>query len=342
MKKIFALLCLVGLCGVANIPASAVNITGAGSSFSAPLYQIWSVEYPDHKNLTLNYQVMGSSAGQNQVIARTVDFGATDMPMSLSDREEDDITQIPTDIGGIVVVANVPGVHSSDLRLTGKILAEIYLGNVKYWDDPLIKTVNPSLYLPHELIAPLHRADGSGTTMVFTSYLSRSFIEWYENIGTNSSVAWPYGAGARGNDGIAAYVRNTRGSIGYLEYSYAARNHLSSVQLRNYSGQFVHANDESFKKATEDLKWSSAKGLFSINMSSEQGGWPIMTTTYALLPNHITQQNHGKLVRQFFIWCLRYGGKHARSLDYIPLPQAISEEVIRQIESDMNAPTSNM
>ncbi|WP_415499649.1 phosphate ABC transporter substrate-binding protein PstS [Acetobacter sp.] len=317
--------------GRAEDDATRVDVTGAGSSFAAPLYEGWSAKAADKIGVHVNYQSIGSGAGQNQVLAGTVDFGASDAPMAHERLVSGRLIQFPTAIGGVVITANIPGIVGSDLKLTGPLLADIFAGVITQWNDPRVAEVNPGLALPDMPIAPLHRADGSGTTYVFTDYLSRVSPHWHEAVGHGTSVAWPGGAGARGNDGIAAYVTNTAGSIGYVEYAYAVRNHLALVQLRNRAGMFVAPTVTSFMRTAEAAQWDSADMTASLCDTDGAESWPIVTTTYVLLPAQATVDNKGHAARLFFRWGITQGDGVSRALDYVPLPPSVRESVLKRL-----------
>lgn len=313
-------------------PVDDVIITGAGSSFAAPLYGGWSTAAQKAVGVRVNYQAIGSGAGQNLVSVGTVDFGASDAPMVHERLVSTGLLQVPTAIGGIVVTANVPGVPAGALRLTGPVLADIYAGRITQWDDAQLVALNPDVTLPDLAIAPLHRADGSGTTYVFTDYLSRVSSSWHNGVGRGMSVDWPTGAGARGNDGIAAYVRNTEGSIGYVEYAYAAHNNLTGLQIRNQAGSFVRPTVETFSHAAESAHWDAEDMTATLCDAPGAESWPIVTTTYVLLPAHATEDNKGEAVRRFFRWAVKDGGTIGRSLDYVPLPPQVASAVIERLE----------
>ncbi|KAA8386938.1 phosphate ABC transporter substrate-binding protein PstS [Acetobacter sp. DmW_136] len=331
-KTVFLSALLCGLAGGVLPQARAEQITGAGSSFAAPLYQSWSAHSAAQTGVQLNYQTIGSGAGQNQVLAGTVDFGASDAPMSHARLEAGHLLQFPTAIGGIVVIANVPGVPEGALRLTGPVLAAIYDGSITQWNDPQIVALNPGVTLPDLPVAPLHRADGSGTTYVFTEYLGRVSPTWEKQVGRGTSVAWPVGAGARGNDGIASYVKNTEGSVGYAEYAYAERNHLSTVVLQNRAGEFVVPSVNSFTRAAENATWDQADMTASLCDADGAGSWPIVTTTYALVPREANEANHGNAVRTFFRWGVKDGEAASRELDYVPLPATVRDAVLERLK----------
>ncbi|MDN6041397.1 MAG: phosphate ABC transporter substrate-binding protein PstS [Acetobacter sp.] len=309
----------------------AAEITGAGSSFAAPLYEAWSAASEEQTGVRVNYQTIGSGAGQNQVLAGTVDFGASDAPMAPEKLHKGQLLQFPTAIGGIVVIANIPGIATEHLKLTGPVLADLYAGTITTWNDPRITALNPDLTLPDLPVAPLHRADGSGTTYVFTEYLTQVAPQWRASVGKATSVAWPLGAGARGNDGIAAYVHNTEGSVGYVEYAYAVSNHLSAIQLQNKAGNFVTPSAQSFAKAAEAAVWAEPDLTASLNNTGGAGAWPIVTTTYALVPRTAQQSRQGKAVEMFFRWGLTLGEAESRKLDYVPLPERVKAAVLQRL-----------
>lgn len=308
--------------------AHAADITGAGSSFAAPIYEAWGAAGRDASGVTVNYQSVGSSAGQNQILAGTVDFGASDAPMDPAKLAKGNLFQFPTVMGGIVPVVNVPGVTADTLRLTGEVLAGIYSGDISDWNDPKIAALNPGLKLPDLPIASVHRADGSGTTFVFTSYLARSSQAWHDGPGAGSSIAWPGGVGARGNDGVAASVRNTEGGIGYVEFAYANRNHMTTVQLKDKAGDFVTANLDSFARAAAAADWAGAKN-FAVDMldTAGKGAWPIVSATYVLVPKQAKDPAQGAAVRKFFGWAFDNGDGIARGLDYVVLPASVKASV---------------
>jgi phosphate transport system substrate-binding protein len=310
--------------------ARATDITGAGSSFAAPLYESWGASAKAATGVNVNYQSVGSSAGQNQILAATVDFGASDNPMPPAKRTAGHIFQFPTAMGGIVPVINVPGIKPNALRLTGEVLARIYLGDITQWNDPKITELNPGLTLPDTAIATVHRADGSGTTFVFTSYLSKVLPAWHEQVGASSSVAWPGGAGAKGNDGVAASVRNTEGGIGYVEYAYAARNNLTTVELKDHAGAFVAAGPASFAAAAAAADWTKS-GDLSVDLLDMDGknAWPILSATYVLVPTAPKNAAQGQAVRKFFDWSFAHGDADAKKLDYVVLPASVKAAVAK-------------
>ncbi|CAI3956581.1 phosphate ABC transporter substrate-binding protein PstS [Commensalibacter papalotli (ex Botero et al. 2024)] len=301
------------------------NITGVGSSFAAPLYQNWAASASKEIDIKVNYQALGSSAGKNQVIAKTVNFGALDMPTSTEQLTSANLLQFPTAIGGVAVVVNIPGIKENQLRLTGDIIANIYQGKITKWNDPKIAGLNKDITLPSIDIAPIYRADGSGTTQVFTSYLSKESADWKKNFGANTSIAWPVGMGGRGNGSVASTVKNIEGGIGYVEYAYALQNHLNTAQLKNISGSFVSINENSIKAAAKAADWVHAKN-YSVDLinTKDDDSWPIVSTTYILLPVY---SQDSKAVIKFIRWGFDHGDAIATQLHYVPLPIVVKEKI---------------
>ncbi|AQS89566.1 phosphate ABC transporter substrate-binding protein [Neoasaia chiangmaiensis] len=322
-------------CAVAAVMATqayAADITGAGSSFAAPIYSAWGEASKAHGGPVLNYQSVGSGAGQNQVIARTVDFGASDKPMDAAKLDANKLYQFPTVMGGIVAIVNVPGVAPGALKLDGPTLAGLYDGSISEWNDPKIKALNPGLNLPETDVAPIHRADASGTSFVFTGYLSKVSPSWKQKFGAATSVAWAGGAGARGNDGVAASVKQTEGGIGYVEYAYASRNHLNVAQLKDHDGQFVKPSLSSFAAAAQGADWAHAD-RYAVDLLDTAGAnaWPIVSATFALVPTNAGNPTQAKAVREFFIMGLQKGDDAARQLDYVVLPSNIKTQIVGEL-----------
>ena len=307
--------------------AQTAQITGAGSTFANPIYQKWAEAARDAIGVQLNYQSVGSGAGQNQIRNRTVDFGASDAPLSPQQLEEHKLLQFPTVMGALVPIINVPGVENERLRLTGELLCDIYMGKVTRWNDPKIAELNPGVELPRLAIAPVYRADGSGTTFVWTSYLSEACPEWKQRVGTGTSVRWPTGTGARGNEGVAGAVRNTRGAIGYVENAYALQNRLATTQLRNKAGNFVKPTMEAFTAAAENADWSVPG--FAANLIDQPGAntLPIVSPTFILLPTNPQDAERSRNVMRFFDWAFRNGDRIAQELEYIPIPDRVADAV---------------
>lgn len=302
--------------------APGAQITGAGASFPNPIYQKWAEAARAAAGVQLNYQSVGSGAGINQIRNRTVDFGATDAPLTAQQLQEGNLLQFPTVMGSVVPIINVPGIENEQLKLTGEVLGDIFLGKINRWNDQRIAALNPGVNLPGIAIAPVYRADGSGTTFVFTSYLSAVSAEWKDKVGAATSVRWPVGNGARGNEGVAGGVRNTRGGIGYVENAYATANRLVTTQLRNKAGNFVKPTMENFIAAASNADWSVPGFAASIIDQAGANSWPIVSPTFVLLPTNPTDAARSATVRRFFDWAYTNGDALARELEYIPLPDA--------------------
>jgi phosphate transport system substrate-binding protein len=319
--------------------AHAQQITGAGATFPAPVYTKWGEAAKAAIGIELNYQAIGSGGGQNQILNRTVDFGASDAPMDPAKLESGKLLQFPTVMGAVVVIVNVPGVEMNKLKLSGELLADIYSGKITKWNDPKLAESNRDVKLPALAIAPVYRADGSGTSYVYTSYLSAVSPEWKEKVGANTSVKWPAGAGAKGNDGVAATVHNTRGGIGYVEYAYASQNHLVTVQLRNKAGSYVLPTMESFSAAAASGDWAGAKN-FAVNLIDQPGpkSWPIVSATFIELPTDPKDPARSANVIKFFDWAYKSGDATATSLEYIPLPEAVKGVVRTAWHNQVKAP----
>ncbi|ENY0909763.1 phosphate ABC transporter substrate-binding protein PstS [Serratia marcescens] len=305
---------------------AAASLTGAGATFPAPVYAKWADSYQKETGNKVNYQGIGSSGGVKQIVANTVDFGASDAPLSDDKLAADGLFQFPTVIGGVVLAVNIPGIKSGELTLDGKTLGDIYLGNVKKWNDPAITKLNPGVKLPDQNIAVVRRADGSGTSFVFTSYLSKANAQWKEKIGAGSTVNWPTGLGGKGNDGIAAFVQRLPGSIGYVEYAYAKQNNLAYTKLVSADGKPVSPTEESFSNAAKGVDWSKT---FAQDLTDQKGDnvWPITSTTFILVHKEQKNSAQGAEVLKFFDWAYKTGAKQANELDYATLPAEVVEQV---------------
>lgn len=299
----------------------AVNIIGAGATFPYPIYAKWAEAYKAQTGVEMNYQSIGSGGGIKQIQARTVDFGATDAPLNPNELALGGLTQFPTVVGGVVPVVNIAGVAPGQLKLDSKVLVDIYMGKITKWNDPRIAADNAGLNLPNETITVVHRADGSGTTFIFTTYLSQVSLDWKRSVGGDKAVSWPVGTGGKGNEGVASYVQRIRNSIGYVEYAYALQNKMAHVQLRNRDGQFVSPNDNNFRAAAANAKWDKDNGFYEI-LTNEPGkdSWPITGATFILIHKSPEKAENAKEVLKFFDWAYTNGGKLASDLDYVPLP----------------------
>jgi len=311
--------------------AFAAEITGAGATFPYPIYAKWADAYKKNTGTGMNYQSIGSGGGIKQITAKTVDFGASDMPLKPEDLEKDGLTQFPTVIGGDVPVVNVPGLKPGQLHLTGPLLADIYLGKITKWNDAAIARVNPGVKLPDESISVVHRSDGSGTTFIWVNYLSKVSPEWKSKVGEGTSVNWPTGVGGKGNEGVASYVQRIAGAIGYVEYAYALQNKMTTVAVQNREGEFVEGNAEAFKAAAGNADWSKAPGFYLILTDQPgKGAWPISGATFILMHKKQEKPEVAREVLKFFDWAYgNDGDKLASSLDYVPLP----DNVVAQIKA---------
>ncbi|MBS0424246.1 MAG: phosphate ABC transporter substrate-binding protein PstS [Proteobacteria bacterium] len=328
MKLRFGLL-LISIAVFFVTPAIAADITGAGATFPYPIYAKWADAYKKATGIRLNYQSIGSGGGIKQIKAKTVDFGASDKPLTVEELEKSGLTQFPTVIGGVVPVINLDGIKEGEIKLTGAILADIFLGKIKKWNDPVIAELNSGINLPANNITVVHRADGSGTTFLFTDYLSKVNAEWKERIGADASVAWPIGTGGKGNEGVANFVKQIKNSIGYVEAAYAKQNKMSFVQLQNRDGFYVIPAEDSFKAAAINTLWDKNAGFYEILTNKPgQNSWPITGATFVLM--HQAQENPEQAleVLKFFEWAYVHGDEMALELDYIPLP----DDIVKLIE----------
>lgn len=300
---------------------NAAELTGAGATFPAPLYSKWASEYNKASGHKVNYQSIGSSGGIKQITAKTVDFGASDMPLKPEELNEKGLVQFPTVIGGVVPVVNLPGIQPGQIKLTGDLLAKIYLGSIKKWDDKAIADLNAGLKLPSQDIGVIRRADGSGTTFIFTNYLAKVSSEWKSKVGEGTTVKWPAGLGGKGNEGVSAFVTRLPGSIGYVEYAYAKQNKLTHVQLQNADGKFVQPSDTAFKAAAAGADW---KNSFYEILTNQKGAdtWPISGATFILMYKQQDSAAKASEVLKFFNWAYANGDKMADDLDYVPLPDS--------------------
>jgi len=320
--------------GVATLLAGAAeadNFTGAGATFPAPVYSAWAQAYHQATGNELNYQAIGSGGGIRQIKAKTVDFGASDKPLLPNDLAAAGLIQFPTVIGGIVPIVNIPGVGAAQMKLPGQVLGEIFLGHIKTWDDAHIHAANPGLKLPHLPITVVHRADGSGTSFIFTSYLSAVDPAWSKSVGASDSVNWPTGLGGKGNDGVAAFVKQTVGSIGYVEYIYAQKDHVPYTLVQNKAGQFPQPTPDAFAAAAAGAPWGRAPGNYVLLINQPGArAWPISGATFILM--YKQQQNAQKAaeVLKFFDWAYKNGDATASKLDYVPLPVGVKNMMRKQ------------
>ena len=312
------------IAAAAFVPANAADISGAGATFPYPIYAKWADAYKKETGNGLNYQSIGSGGGIKQITARTVTFGASDMPLQPADLDKIGVIQFPTVMGGIVPVVNLDGIKSGDLIIDGPTLAKIYLGEIKTWNDPALKKQNPTAKLPSQAIALVHRSDGSGTTFIFTNYLSKVSADWKSKVGSNTSVEWPAGIGAKGNEGVANNVSQTKGAIGYVETAYAKQNHLTTTKMVNKDGKVVAATSEAIMAAAAGADWAKAPGFYMILTDSPgAASWPIAGATFILVPKQPQDTAATSEALKFFSWAYKNGGTMASSLDYIPMPDSV-------------------
>jgi phosphate transport system substrate-binding protein len=312
-----------------TLPVAAQEVTGAGASFPAPLYSRWAADYNKSTGVRINYQSVGSGAGLRQIRGKTVDFGASDMPLTDDELKKDGLVQFPTVIGGVVPVVNVAGIQMGQMRLTGAALADIYLGKITKWNDPALAKLNPDLKLPDVQIAVVRRADGSGTSFIFTNYLSKVSPEWKSKVGEGTAVNWPTGAGGKGNEGVSAFVQRLPNSIGYVEYSYAKQNKMSFARLQNSAGNFVAPDDLTFAAAAAGADWSKTFYQILTNQPGKDA-WPISGATFIMM--HAAQDKPQQAVAalRFFDWAFKNGDKTAVDLDYVPLPANVEDMIRKQ------------
>ena len=312
-------------------PVFAADITGAGATFPYPLYAKWADAYRKATGNTVNYQSIGSGGGIKQIIAKTVDFGASDMPLKPEELEKQGLLQFPTVIGGDVPVVNLAGVKPGELKLTGTLLADIYLGKIRKWNDPAIAAINKDVRLPNQDVTVVHRSDGSGTTFIWVNYLSKASPDWKSKVGEGAAVNWPTGVGGKGNEGVASYVQRIAGAIGYVEYAYALQNKMTTAAVQNRDGQFVEARAETFKAAAANADWGKAPGFYLI-LTDQPGkeAWPISGATFILVHRIQAKPEVAREVLKFFDWAYGpEGDRLASSLDYVPLP----DNVVKQIQA---------
>lgn len=302
------------------------SVDGAGATFPAPLYSKWASDYNKISGLKINYQAVGSGAGIRQIDGKVVSFGASDMPLSDEELQDKGLVQFPTVIGGVVPVVNIEGIKPGQLKLTGQILGDIYLGTITRWNDPAIQEINPTLNLPNTNIVPVRRAEGSGTTFIFTNYLSKAHNTWNDTIGEGAAVNWPVGAGGKGNEGVAAFVNTQANAIGYVEYAYASLNNMTYTQLQNAAGNFVAPNAETFKAAAADARWNESFNQLLTHQNGDNA-WPISGATFILMHKKQDKPKEAAAVLTFFDWTYTHGDDAANTLDYVPLPANVKNIV---------------
>ncbi len=325
--KFLALLSLV----VSNLAFASTTVTGAGATFPAPIYAKWAEAYKAKTGNTVNYQSIGSGGGIKQIRAKTVDFGASDMPLPADQLEQAGLIQFPAVIGGVVPVVNLEGIKPGQLRLTGPLLAEIYMGKITKWNDPAIRELNPSVTLPNTDITLVYRSDGSGTTFLWAHYLSQVSPEWKQKLGAGTTVNWPAGVGGKGNEGVSAFVQKIKGSIGYVEFAYAKKNNIPHVQVKNRAGNFVEPDDPTFQAASANADWNSVPGM-GVILTDQPGAnsWPITGASFILVYRVPVDAARTRAVLDFFKWSYENGAAMSRDLDYVHLPP----EVVKQVQGE--------
>lgn len=321
MRSITAGAIMMIAAATAPVGVRASDITGAGATFPFPIYAKWAEAYKAKTGVGMNYQSIGSGGGIAQIKAKTIDFGASDMPLEADDLQRAGLVQFPAIVGGVVPVINVAGIAPGGLKLTGTLLADIYLGKIKRWNDKAIASLNGGVALPDEAIAVVRRADGSGTTFIWTDYLSKVSPEWKSNVGASTAVAWPEGVGGKGNEGVAAYVQRIKGAIGYVEYAYAKRNRMPYVLVQNREGQYPKPDATAFQAAAANADWQAAPGFHRI-LTDQPGrnAWPISGASFILMQKAQHNPRNAAEVLKFFDWAFHDGQKMAADLDYVPLP----------------------
>jgi len=321
---VVAVLLILQAAPFANAAPDVEGLSGAGASFPYPVYAKWATKYNQNTGLKLVYQSIGSGAGIAQIKAKTVDFGASDEPLKAEEMDKGGLVQFPMIMGGVVPVINVERIAKGKLRLTPELLADMYLGKIKKWNDPKIMAVNSDLKLPDQEITVVHRADGSGTTWIFTNYLTKVSAEWKEKVGNDKTVSWPTGVGGKGNEGVSALVKKTEGAIGYVEYAYALRERLKFVQLQNRGGKFVAPTIETFQTAAANADWEKAPGFYIV-LTDQPGekSWPIVGASYILIYKNQLAPEKAEAMLKFFDWCFKQGPSMAMDLHYVPMPPKV-------------------
>ena len=330
---------LIGMAGFSSSATAAVTeISGAGATFPYPVYAKWAEAYSHSTGVKMNYQSIGSGGGIKQIIAKTVDFGASDAPLTAGELNKNGLMQFPMVMGGVVPVVNLAGISAGQLRLTPMVLADIYLGKIKKWNDPAIAALNSGLSLPAKGITVVHRSDGSGTTWIYTNYLSKVSPEWKSKVGNDKAVSWPAGVGGKGNEGVASYVSRIKGSIGYVEYAYALQNHMASVKLQNRAGNYVDPTSESFQAGAANADWSNAPGFYMV-LTDQPGAssWPITGATFILMHKSQAKPDVAKAVLSFFDWSYVNGDDMAAKLDYVPMPDSVVKLVEQTWANEIKA-----
>ena len=338
LKKALSMLAISAVCSSVVSIANAGDITGAGATFPYPIYAKWAEAYKAKTGVGLNYQSIGSSGGIKQIRAKTVDFGASDNPVKFEDLEKDGMIQFPAIIGGVVPVLNVEGIAPGQLKLTGELLADIFSGEISKWNDKRLTGLNPTAKLPDQAITVVHRADGSGTTAIFTDYLAKVSKPWADKVGAGAAVKWPAASsvGGKGNEGVAANVSRVKGAIGYVEYAYAKKNKMTFVQMKNRDGGYVAPDDLTFAAAAAGVNWSKTPGM-GVFLTNQPGtnSWPIAGASFILMYKDPENKANAAEVIKFFEWAFKNGGKMAEELDYVPMPPAVTDYIAKSVWSQI-------
>jgi phosphate transport system substrate-binding protein len=327
----------VALAATFAVNVHAADVTGAGASFIYPVMSKWSADYSKATGKKINYQSIGSGGGIAQIKAGTVDFGSSDAPLKPEELSKHGLAQFPSVIGGVVPVINVPGVQAGAMKLDGPLLGDIFLGKIKKWNDPRIAELNGGVQLPDLKITVVHRSDGSGTTFNFVNYLSKVNAEWKSKVGEGTSVKWPAGLGGKGNEGVAAYVKQIKGGIGYVELSYALQNKMAYSRMKNAAGNFVNPSDETFSAAAASADWANAQDFYLVMTNAPgENAWPITATNFILMYKQPKNAAGAKNAKEFFRWVYTNGDAQAKSLDYVPLPDALVQQIDAYWTQNMN------
>jgi phosphate transport system substrate-binding protein len=328
MKQLLTSFVVGASAAMAFSTALAADMTGAGATFPYPIYAKWAEAYKASTGNGLNYQSVGSGAGIKQIKAKTVDFGASDMPLKAEELDAEGLMQFPAIMGGVVTVVNLDGIAPGQLKLTGPVVADLYLGKITHWNDPAIVALNPGVKLPATEVTVVYRADGSGTSFLFTDYLSKTNPEFKTKVGAGTALKWPTGVGGKGNDGVAANVQRIKGAIGYVEWAYAKKNKIAHTQLKNKDGNFVQPDDDNFKAAAAHAEWTKTPG-FGVVLTDQAGktSWPITGVSFILMHKQQADANKGREVIKFFDWAFKNGDAAATELDYVPLPDTVVKQV---------------
>ena len=315
---------MTALAVVSTAMAAVTEISGAGATFPYPVYAKWAEAYARSAGVKMNYQSIGSGGGIKQITAKTVDFGASDAPLEPADLDKEGLLQFPMVMGGVVPVVNLPGIAPGQLKMSPAVLADIYLGKIKNWNDPAIAALNGGISLPDMRITVVHRSDGSGTTWIFTNYLTKVSPEWAKSVGNDKAVSWPAGVGGKGNEGVASYVSRIKGAVGYVEYAYALQNRMSHLKLQNHDGHFVDPTSETFQAAAAGADWANAPGFYMV-LTDQPGAdsWPITGATFILVHKQQAKPDVAKAVLNFFAWAYQNGDQMANDLDYVPMPDSV-------------------